>query len=86
MGGDEFAIFFPNTDIEHIRVVDDKLRREFAIVMKENHWPTSFSMGIVTFNSSPPNTDDAIKQADSAMYRAKKSGKNRTEFIQYGVA
>jgi diguanylate cyclase (GGDEF)-like protein len=82
MGGDEFAIFFPDTDIEHVRVVEDKLRREFETIMKENHWPTSFSMGIVTFNSSPSNADDAIKQADSAMYRAKNSGKNRTEFIQ----
>lgn len=82
MGGDEFAILFPNTGNEHIRVIEDKLRREFTTVMKENHWQTSFSMGIVTFNSSPSNTDDAIKQADSAMYRAKNSGKNRTEFIQ----
>lgn len=82
MGGDEFAIFFPNTGIEHIKVVEEKFRREFRTVMKEKHWPTSFSMGAVTFNVSPPTTDNAIKQADSAMYRAKKSGKNRTEFIQ----
>lgn len=82
MGGDEFAIFFPNTGIEHIRVVEDKLRREFTTVMKENHWPTSFSMGIVAFNSPPSDADVAIKQADKAMYRAKNSGKNRTEFIQ----
>lgn len=82
MGGDEFAILFPNTDIEQIRGVEDKIRRKFVAVMEENHWPTSFCMGIVTFNSSPSNTDDAIKLADSAMYRAKNNGKNRTEFIQ----
>lgn len=82
MGGDEFAILFPNTGIEQIKGVEDKFRRKFASVMEKNHWPTSLSMGIVTFNSSPSNTDDAIKLADSAMYRAKNNGKNRTEFIQ----
>jgi diguanylate cyclase (GGDEF)-like protein len=82
MGGDEFAILFPNTDIEQIRVVEDKFRRKFATVMEENHWPTSLSMGVVTFNSSPSNSDDAIKLADNAMYRAKHSGKNRTEFVE----
>jgi diguanylate cyclase (GGDEF)-like protein len=82
MGGDEFAILFPNTDIVQIRGVEDKFRRKFTAVMEENHWPTSLSIGIVTFNSSPSNTDDAIKLADNAMYRAKNSGKNRTEFVQ----
>lgn len=82
IGGDEFAIFFPNTNMEHIKVVEEKFRREFLAVMKENHWPTTFSMGVATFNSPPAGSDDVIKLADSTMYRAKTGGKNKTEFTE----
>lgn len=82
MGGDEFAIFFPNTDMEHVRVIEEKFRHKFSASMKKNNFPTSFSMGIVTFNLPPTNADDAINQADKAMYLAKYSGKNRTEFVE----
>ena len=41
--------------------------------------PVSFSIGAVTFFTLPDSVDDMLENADSLMYRVKKSGKSRIE-------
>jgi diguanylate cyclase (GGDEF)-like protein len=80
MGGDEFVIFFPATQGEAIKTVMQKVRKQFLAVMREHRWPTTFSMGVVTFESPPADADEVVLAADRLMYQAKQSGKNRVEF------
>lgn len=44
--------------------------------MKHRGWPVTFSMGAVTTDNPPATSDEALKQADRLMYRAKKRGKD----------
>jgi diguanylate cyclase (GGDEF)-like protein len=78
-GGEEFAVVMPDTDIHAAFTVLDEIRRRFA----EIHYPAqpmdlfcTFSAGVVELG---PN-DDALmlaSQADDALYRAKKAGRNQ---------
>ena len=80
MGGDEFAIMFPETGATAARVVAEKAQRFLLQKMQENHWPVTFSMGVVTFLSPPDSTQEFIKIADQLMYQAKFNGKNKIEY------
>lgn len=83
MGGDEFAIFLPTTNHEAVKVVVHKLWKEFLYAMNENNWPTTLSMGVVTFEKLPSCTDDVIYWADNLMYQVKGQGKNMIEFMKF---
>jgi len=39
-------------------------------------WPVGFSIGVAVFPAVPASIDEALKVADSLMYRVKKAGKN----------
>ncbi len=83
MGGDEFCIFFPATGYEAVQVVMKKVRQSILDKMKEEHWPTTFSMGVVTCLVPPRNADELVLYADKVMYKAKTSGKNRINFVVF---
>jgi diguanylate cyclase (GGDEF)-like protein len=85
MGGDEFAIILPGVEKEKdvitiarkiINAVDSKfdLNGQDASI--------GVSIGISSFQVDSSNTEELIRQADEAMYSAKKSGKNRYEFYK----
>jgi len=44
--------------------------------MKENNWPVTFSVGIVTFKTSPATSREALNVADEMMYIVKHNLKN----------
>lgn len=85
MGSDEFAIVLPETDESGARAMVDTFRPTLLQEMEKNHWPVSFSMGVVTFNSPRASLDDAIKIADSLMHQAKENGKDNIVFGTYPV-
>lgn len=76
MGGDEFAILLPNTDLDNARIVFDDLRNRLLEDVRNNGWTTGFSIGVVVFFDHAISTDKAIGMADALMYRVKKGGKN----------
>lgn len=83
LGGDEFAILLPE-----IRSGDDlgrvatkmleALSQPFLLGGKEVF--VSCSIGIALYPSDSTETDDLLKFADSAMYSAKHSGRNKFRF------
>ena len=77
LGGDEFIILFPETGIESAQVVFRKLQERIMEAMQENRWPITLSIGAVTYINPPDTVDNMIKKADSLMYSAKNSGKNK---------
>ncbi len=73
-GGDEFGVILPNTDSIQSAVVGEKLRELVMNRFTEDN--VSLSIGIA---QSQGNTtkDELIKQADEALYRVKRDGRNR---------
>jgi diguanylate cyclase (GGDEF)-like protein len=82
MGGDEFALIFPNTTKDAASRVLSKVVRKLNRRMQQNRWPVTFSIGAVTFLAPPDSIQEMIKRADEAMYSAKAGGKNRLEQVE----
>lgn len=79
-GGEEFTIILPETGIEGAIIVANRIRECFfahdfsSITNKTIH--ISVSIGACQFK--PEETmEDFVKRTDDALYRAKRSGKNR---------
>lgn len=80
LGGDEFALLLPVTDGEAARTLVGKIRIRLNRELAQNHPNVTCSIGAVTFVNAPGSADDAIRIADSVMYRAKNQGKNVVVF------
>lgn len=80
IGGDEFAVIHdqsPEDAEAYFEKVFEHLETE-AIVLENHAFLLKISVGLTHFVQSPSfNVDTAIKKADSALYQAKKNGKNQ---------
>ena len=78
-GGEEFADLLPYTHIEEAKIVGERLRKAVEttpIPIDKKNINVTISMGLAEF--SPQETgEDLFKRADSALYEAKESGRNR---------
>jgi diguanylate cyclase (GGDEF)-like protein len=83
LGGDEFALLLPETSQEAARVVLAKLQAALFEEMQQNHWPITFSIGVVTCEAASPNTEELIRMADERMYSVKNRGKNNITYAMY---
>jgi len=75
-GGDEFIVLMPNTSEVESLALCQQLRTVVAARMTEASFYVTVSIGCATFTEPPNSVESAIAQADTAMYQAKKSGKN----------
>jgi len=75
LGGDEFGLLLPETDLDAATLLIERVVEELGRAMKIREWPTTVSVGAVVFRSRPASLDQAIEQADAAMYQAKRAGK-----------
>ena len=79
IGGEEFAVIFPNTDESTACQIMTELCESFAKITHfsgEDTFNVTFSCGVASF----PNCDSAEKlstTADSVLYKAKAAGRNR---------
>ncbi|MGD0506168.1 MAG: EAL domain-containing protein [Terriglobales bacterium] len=82
LGGDEFAILLDDIrgPIEAVRVAE-RVQAELAIpfVVDRQEIVISASIGIASSTSPHTQAEDLVRDADIAMYRAKRSGKARCE-------
>jgi len=78
-GGEEFAVILPGSDIDQARRMMETLRSRFAKVRHTANGKTfnaSFSCGIACYPDYK-SMDDLIEHADTALYQAKKTGRNK---------
>ncbi|MEA3371217.1 MAG: diguanylate cyclase [Campylobacterota bacterium] len=80
-GGEEFLVVLPDTDLSSAKEFAKRLRikvEEMQIEL-ENAEPfqITVSIGVSTFGKEASSLDKIIDLADSAMYLAKRSGRNR---------
>lgn len=83
LGGDEFAIIVTETERAQIILLAQGLLDLFAnrfFWVKEQGIYITCSIGISVFPDDGNDTDTLIKNADAAMFQAKKSGRNGYHF------
>jgi diguanylate cyclase (GGDEF)-like protein len=76
IGGDEFAILLPETGAVSAEAVIRKVQGTVDDLLREGRWNVTMSIGLLTCESPPDSSDQALRLADSLMYRAKSEGKN----------
>jgi diguanylate cyclase (GGDEF)-like protein len=75
IGGDEFAMLLPETDLVQARTVAERI-----ITATEFLDGVTFSIGIAEGTLRMPGIEDLARAADSALYSARSSGKNCIRF------
>jgi len=83
MGGDEFTIFFPETNSESVKVPTQRIKKFIDELSKSNGWPTTISMGVITCTKGVCDLGNIVSLADSLMYKVKNSGKNDVMYSEY---
>jgi len=78
IGGEEFSIIAPETDISRGVVLAEKLRRVVDEYEFDKVKHISISLGVAQYINGD-NLDDIYKRADVALYKAKNNGRNRVE-------
>jgi two-component system cell cycle response regulator len=82
LGGEEFVIVMPETDMAVATIVAERLRRRiasepFSIAQGTKHIEVTISIGLATLDTVDDNAASILKRADQALYRAKRDGRNR---------
>jgi len=79
LGGEEFAIILPGTNVYGAAAIADKLRASIAssqFRFKDQPVPVTVSIGAAEFRGADTQ-EDVFERADRALYLAKKGGRNR---------
>ncbi len=83
-GGEEFSAILINAGREKALEIAERVRRNVADTRFPNesaqpNKDVTVSVGVATFSTSISTLTDLIREADHALYRAKKRGRNRIE-------
>lgn len=79
-GGEEFVALLPETDIEGASIIAERLRKivgESVLTYNEHKISFTVSIGIAQFKDGETTIEGPLSRADSAVYDAKKAGRNR---------
>jgi len=83
-GGEEFAAILINASPKDALDIAERVRRNVAETPFPNgraqpNGRLTVSIGVATFSPSFTTPDDFIREADNALYRAKRAGRDRVE-------
>jgi diguanylate cyclase (GGDEF)-like protein len=82
IGGEEFAVWLPETGLELGAKIAERIRIKLGTTAwdwRGRNWPLSASFGVAACPETSRSIDNLPAQADSALYVAKRSGRNRVE-------
>jgi two-component system cell cycle response regulator len=82
-GGDEFVVLLPQTNETQGAQFAERLRRRLIELSRDAGLPVRGSIGVAAVSAdeldSPDAAEDLLRRADEALYRAKRSGRDRVE-------
>ncbi|GGK65701.1 EAL domain-containing protein [Amphritea balenae] len=87
LGGDEFGILMQNCPLDKARMVAEDIRdsiAQFKFGWEQQVFNIGVSIGVVEIDEHSVSMTEILKQADSACYTAKDTGRNRVHLYQQG--
>jgi len=79
-GGEEFMLVLPNISLDNAKEVCEGLREDINAMVfsfENNKVGVSMTFGLAAFNEENDSIEEVIADADKALYKGKKSGRNR---------
>ncbi len=77
-GGDEFVMVMPETDLKGAKILLERLRRQVKTISIPRISSITISCGLAEWDRAIDDSSQSIlKRADSALYEAKRTGRNR---------
>jgi diguanylate cyclase (GGDEF) domain len=83
IGGDEFMVLLPETDPAQAQVALGRVHRHLSEAAVASGWDVGYSIGAVTFTSTPGSTGEMVAEADRVMYEVKQSEKGTIRFATF---
>jgi two-component system cell cycle response regulator len=82
LGGEEFVVVMPDTDLTVASIVGERVRQtvaseRFSVQKGSKALDVTVSIGLSAYHPSMTGPEDLLKKADEALYRAKREGRNR---------
>lgn len=88
LGGDEFMILVEgNYDVQETVAIAERIQERFGLpfMLSGNEIYSSASIGILHASEKHLTAEDMMRDADTAMYQAKRAGKARHEIFDEGM-
>lgn len=80
MGGEEFVVALPDCELAEALTIAERLRESVAaqpFTAIDEKVSMTVSIGVTSLHDGESTIDGALKRSDTALYRAKDSGRNR---------
>lgn len=80
VGGEEFALLLPETDLSRAKIVAERLRREVSrtkLPLISTAIESTISIGVASATDQMSGFAALMRAADEALYEAKRKGRNR---------
>jgi len=82
VGGEEFAVLLPGTDLRDAMAMADQLRTKIGATPLDitgNGLPMTSSFGVAAISKDDKSLEDMVLRADRALYRSKRGGRNQVD-------
>jgi diguanylate cyclase (GGDEF)-like protein len=80
LGGEEFGLILPETNLEQAKVVAERIQKMWEQTPSSLDGvkiQSTVSIGVAEANETDASFDDVLRRADLMMYKAKEQGRNR---------
>ena len=77
-GGEEFAVLLPETSAAEAEGIAERIRSKLEREVSPAGEPVTVSCGVAAWPDDARTAHDLLEAADSALYEAKRAGRNRT--------
>ena len=86
IGGEEFAVIVPSGDHHAAYILAERMRREVRQTFADDPSALTVSLGVAAFGVHGASPEALVKNADQALYAAKRLGRDRTVVYSDDIA
>ena len=86
IGGEEFAVIVPSSDHHAAYILAERMRREVRQTFANDPSGLTVSLGVAAFGTHGASVEALVKNADQALYAAKRLGRDRTVVYSQDIA